>query len=541
MATLLPQPARSVRFDESENVFIEGDNLEVLKLLQSAYLGKIKMIYIDPPYNTGNDFIYPDNYAEALKVYLTYTGQADANGRAFGTNIETNGRFHSKWLNMMFPRLYLARDLLTDDGVIAISINDVELSNLLQVLDEIFGESNRQSIITWRRRHNQPNDATKMIATVAEYIVIYAKDSGILKSEGTFYGIPLSEARRTAYKNPDKDPRGAWDSKPWKAAIGQGGSNYTITSPSGAELTEDWLGSPETYRSLVEDNRIYWPKAGEGLPRKKFFLKERDESGQAAHNFWGHEEFGSNQEATLELKQLFDDSEVFDSPKPVRLVQTLLALGTHNDDMVLDFFAGSGTTAEAVLRLNQADGGNRRFILVQLPEPVEREGYKTIADITIERIKRAATKLSDVVSPAERRPAMGLRVFSLAESNVIAWNSTAPSDAMELAAQLNLNIAHLRNERSELDILFEILLKEGLKLSTPVSIQTIADASIYSVTDGAFIVYLGRTINLEIIDAIAALAPQRVFVLDEAFEQSDQLKANTVQAFKGKNITLKTL
>lgn len=340
--TLLPEMNESINWPTTENIFIEGENLEVLKVLQKSYYGKVKAICIDPPYNTGSDsFIYPDKFSETKEEYQRKIKDKDEEGfmmkeGLFRPNKKENGQFHSNWLSMMLPRLSLAKNLLCDDGVIFINIDDNELANLKILMDEIFGEENKEAIITWRRRHNQPNDKSKMISKVAEYILVYAKNSETLKRKNTFYGIPLSETRQDSYTNPDNDPLGPWDSKPWKAGSGQSGSKYSITTPTGKILDEEWMGAESTYKQLVSEGKIYFPSGGDGWPRKKIYLSERMEEGQCAHNFWGHQDFGSNQEGSAELTEIFSGKNVFDNPKPTRLLKALIKISTGKNDLILD-------------------------------------------------------------------------------------------------------------------------------------------------------------------------------------------------------------
>jgi adenine-specific DNA-methyltransferase len=471
--TLNPSREKSLRFDESTNLIIGGDNLTAMKILYRSYFGRVKFIYIDPPYNTGNDVIYQDDFSTARDEYLAQTGQSDQGGNLTSSKAETGGRLHSAWLSMMYPRLMLASTLLRSDGVIAVSISERELGNLILLMNEVFGEENREAIVAWRRRHNQPNDPTKMIATVAEFILFYAKNSNELKDKRAFFGLPLSPKRRAGYRNPDKDPRGLWDSKPWKAASGQGGSRYKITSPTGNVLDEMWLGSPETFDALTADGRIHWPKNGDGLPRKKFYLTERDESGQSAHNFWGHEDFGSNQEASAELAQIMGEENLFDNPKPVGLIKPMIALTCGKNDIAMDFFAGAGTTAQAVVELNAEDGGERRFILVQLPEPIEHRTYKTLFDVCVERVKRVC----------KNRDNVGFRVLEVAESNFEPWNP--PSGDLtpeEYDLRLALTMDGLRTGWTPAGVLTEIALKEGYGGAGSVEKVDLASNVLYRVT-----------------------------------------------------------
>ena len=347
----------------NDNLIIHGDNLKALKALLPTYAGKVKCIYIDPPYNTGNErWVYSDNVnSPMMQEWL---------GKVVDREDLTR---HDKWLCMMMPRLKLLRELLSDEGVICISIDDVEIANLVSLLDEIFGPDNKEEIICWRRRHNQPNDKSKAISKVAEFILVYAKNMEILKKKKAFHGLPLTGS----FSNPDNDPRGDWASKPWKAGTGQTGSPYKIKTPSGKVLDEEWLGDEETYKKYIKEGRIYFPRSGDGFPRKKYYKFEREEEGQCAHNFWGHEEFGSNQEASEEIKEI---GLYFDNPKPVKLIYSLLLIFSNKDSIILDSFAGSGTTAHAVLALNKEDGGNRKFVLVECEDYADK--------ITAERVRR---------------------------------------------------------------------------------------------------------------------------------------------------------
>ena len=380
----------------SENLYIIGDNLDALKHLLGSYAGKIKCIYIDPPYNTGSDgFVYPDNfYFDARKLSQMIGVEEDEAQRIINLKGKSS---HSAWMTFIYPRLILARELLSDDGVIFISIDDNEQANLKLMCDEIFGEENFEGHIHWRRRTNQPNDKTKLIGLVAEHIISYSKNSMYLKTIGVGK-IPLTGT----FSNPDNDYRGDWASKPWKTGSDQTGTKYTIITPTGVEYDEEWMGDRETYESLLKDNRIVFSRNGNGLPRKKYFKFEREEEGQCACNWFSSDTYGNNQEASDELDRIFGMKNIFTNPKPTTLLETIVSLGNlKKDDIVLDFFSGSGTIAHAVMKLNAEDGGNRKYILVQLPEaikkdkPAYKEGYRTIDEIGRERIRRAANKIQE--------------------------------------------------------------------------------------------------------------------------------------------------
>lgn len=544
LGTLRPCPEESVDFDATENLIIEGDNLEVLKLLQKSYLGKVKMIYIDPPYNTGNDFIYPDNYAESLQTYLEYTGQLDSEGRKFGTNTDSDGRFHSKWLNMIYPRLYLARNLLRDDGAIFITIDDTEETNLRKVCDEIFGEENFVANIAWQKKYAVSNNY-QGVASIRDCILVYSKTESFKNGL-----LPRDEDSRARYQNPDNDPRGPW--KPvdyWNVASPEERPNlvYPITNPTTGKAIRPekkaWKYSKEVHARHVEEGRIWWGGDGRNsVPALKLFLSEvRD--GLIPHNWWPHEDAGHTDEAKKELDKLFDGSAPFDTPKPVRLVTRMCQVGAaSNSDIVLDFFAGCGTTAHAVLNLNRQDGGNRKFILVQLPEATNRDDYATIADITKERVRRVIKKLREesagkLAFDDRQKQDLGFRLFKLDQSNFKHWDAGAPHDVAKLAQQLELHAKHVREGRTPGDLLYEVLLRSGFPLTTSVEALKLSGRTVYGVAGAALLICLERDLTLELIRSIAEKRPERVVCLDEGFAGNDQLKANAVQIFKNKGVT----
>jgi adenine-specific DNA-methyltransferase len=565
LGTLRPCLEESVNFDATENLIIEGDNLEVLKLLQKSYLGKVKMIYIDPPYNTGNDFIYPDNYAESLQTYLEYTGQVDAEGRKFSTNTEADGRFHSKWLNMMYPRLYLARNLLRDDGSIFISIDDNEVENLTKLSNEIFGEENFVARVTVQSNPRGRQSDT-FLATVHDYVLIYARDW----TSCQLSGMELSEEQRSEFK--ERDEVG----KPYRL-LGlrqRGSASRRIDRPDmffpiyvnprdlslSLDPIEDDCVAVVPRKSTGEDGRWMWGKAKVerdlGLlharlisSRGEFDIFVRDylerggeERRRKARTVW--DDRGLNtQNGTQEVKALLS-SDVMAYPKPLALLANIVSLSTDADDgdIVVDFFAGSGTTAHAVLDLNRQDGGNRKFILVQLPEPTEREDYPTIVDITKERVRRVIKKLNDEDAgkldlEGTDGQDQGFRVFKLAESNFNPWNADVAHETSALEEQLELHVEHIRPGRTPEDLLYEILLKSGFELTTPVEMLQLAETTVHSVAGGALLVCLEQALTLDLIRAIAERKPERVVCLDEGFSGNDQLKANAVQIFKNQGVT----
>ncbi|OGI42979.1 MAG: hypothetical protein A2150_03990 [Candidatus Muproteobacteria bacterium RBG_16_64_11] len=564
LGTLRPCPEESVNFDTSENLIIEGDNLEVLKLLQKSYLGKVKMIYIDPPYNTGNDFIYPDNYSESLQTYLEYTGQVDAEGRKFGTNTDADGRFHSKWLNMMYPRLYLARNLLRDDGIIFISIDDHEISNLRRACDEVFGEEGYKGTIVRTTGQTTGQDSGGLGASF-DYVVVYSNHPEIELS-----GLPLDDNDLERYQK--EDERGKYAL--WQ--LRKTGSNdrrtdrpnmfFAIKNPDREDVwplgptgyESRWRFDPKGYARLVADNFIVWKKRKKGdgeewWPYVKTYLEGRT---KRPSPLW--DDLEGSKKASIDLRALLGGN-VFSNPKPVGAVKRMLQVlpEPSTDCVVLDFFAGSGTTAHAVFDLNQQDGGNRKFILVQLPEPLDPidKDQKTgadfcdsigkprnIAEITKERVRRVIKNLNDEDAGkldlnGSQKQDRGFRVFKLAESNFKPWSADVPHDIAALAKQLELHVDHIRGGRIAADLLYEILLKSGFPITTPVETLMLAGKVVHSVAGGALFICLERELTLELIRAMAEKKPERVVCLDEGFAGNDQLKANAVQIFKTKGVT----
>ena len=548
LATLRPCPKESVNFDTTENLVIEGDNLEVLKLLQKPYLGKVKVIYIDPPYNTGNDFIYPDDYTESLQTYLEYTGQADAEGRKFGTNTDANGRFHSKWINMMYPRLYLARNLLREDGTIFISIDDGEIDNLRKLCNEVFGEENFIATVIWQK-YFSPKSTARQLSTDHDYVLLYARNGALWLPKL----LPRTEEADARYTNPDGDHRGPWTSAPLQARNYYSLGLYEVRSPTGKKHVPPkgtyWRVAENTFLEFDADRRIWWGEDGNNVPRVKRFLSEVKQ-GIVPRTLWVHEDAGHTQEAKQELVNSVDfefSDNVLDSVKPTRLIRRMLHIATtpESGDIVLDFFAGSGTTGHAVIEQNQSDGGNRRFILVQLPEPLPtpEKKLKTIADLCKKRIRHVGDKLADddagkLDLDGGTKPDRGFRVFKLDQSNFTTWDAGIKHDPDVLERQLEFHIEHIRDGRTDDDILYEILLKSWPSaLTVPVEKQTLAGKTVYSVAAGLFIICLERRLTLDLVRAIADLKPERVVCLDEGFAGNDQLKANAVQIFKTKGVT----
>ena len=532
--TLRPVRDESVNFDSTKNLFIEGDNLEALKLIQETYLGKIKMIYIDPPYNSGDDYIYDDDYAENTQEYLKISNQKDETGKRLITNPESNGRFHSDWLSMLYPRLKLAKNLLRSDGLIFISIGDEEVGNLRKICDEIFGEDNFEGHIHWRRRHNQPNDPTKMIGLVAEHILAYAKDKWFYKKAGVGK-IELSGS----FSNPDNDPRGDWASKPWKVGSDQSGSKYVITTPTGNVYEEEWMGDETTYKSLLADNRIIFPDKGKGAPRKKYFKFEREEEGQCATNWWNHETFGHNQEGNTVLTELMDGiKNTFSNPKPPKLIYNLLSIANcKENDIVLDFFLGSATTFHSAMEYSDP----LKLIGVQIPEELldtkkehrpaiefcKKNNLKTtIAEISKERIRRVGKKIK---LEGDENKDIGFRVLKIDSSNMEDVYYTP--DAVEQKDLISA-IDNIRPGRDNPeDLLFQVMLDWGVDLTLPISKKTIQGKTILFVDENALIACFDNDITEDLVKELAGFKPLRIVFKDNGFV-SDAVKINVEQIFK---------
>lgn len=525
--TFRPQVARSSNWDTTENIYIEGDNLETLKLLQESYLEGIKLIYIDPPYNTGNDFIYNDSFRTSSDEYERETGMKDEDGNRMVINPETSGRFHSTWCSMMFSRLLLSRNLLSRDGVIFISIDDNEVENLKMICNEVFGKQNFEGHIHWRRRHNQPNDKTKMIGIVAEHILVYAKDSAYLKQTGVGK-LDLT----AAFTNADNDPKGPWASKPWKTGSGQNGSRYKIVTPTGKVLDEEWMGDEATYKKYLEEGRMYFPKGGDGMPRKKYYQSEREDEGQCATNWWTHEQFGHNQGANDCMTELFGVKNVFSNPKPIELLRAIIKVANVKDgEVVLDFFSGSASTAHALMKLNSEGNGKRKFILVQVPERCARKteayklGYETICQIGQERIRRAAKKIKEETN-AEID--YGFRVFSVDSTNMNDVYYSPAEYSQNLIAMLASNI---KSDRTDLDLLFGCLLEWGLPLSLPYRSERMETCTVHNYNDGDLIACFDENIPDSVVREIAKMRPLRAVFRDSSFANSPS-KINVGEIFK---------
>ncbi|ELY2010598.1 site-specific DNA-methyltransferase [Flavobacterium psychrophilum] len=527
-ATLRPNKKDSKDWDTTNNIFIEGDNLEVLKLLQKSYANKIKMIYIDPPYNTGKDFVYKDNYADNLGNYLEITGQVDESGKKISTNTESDGRYHSNWLNMMYPRLRLARNLMTDDGVIFISIDDHEVNNLRKCCEEVFGEENFVIQIAWRKSDNQANIGN--IARVKEYILCFSKNKTFLD----FNKIPLTDKAKKEYSYKDEKGnfrRGILFDKT------RGRHFYDVTTKNGKTLNGPWMIKEAEFKQLDEKDGILWTSSGEEQPYSKIYLHES--TGQIPNDFWDTT-FGSNQEASLSLEKIFEQR-VFDFPKSTKLLGNICTIGSNKESFILDFFAGSGTTAHAVMQLNAEDNGTRKCISVQLPEPTDEKseafvaGYDTIAEITKERIRRAGEKIKNDFKDKEGidKLDVGFKAFKLDSSNIQAWDGNPDN----LEEQLDVFANNIKTDRTEEDILFEILLKYGLDLTVAIDEKTIAGQKVFSVGQGTLFICLSNAISPSVSEGIGTWKQElnpiicRVIFKDTGF-QSDKDKTNAMQILK---------
>ena len=519
--TLRPSPEESVDWENTENLYIEGDNLEVLKLLQESYLGKVKMIYIDPPYNTGNDFIYNDDFKVSNEEYAEESGEYDENGNRMFKNTDSNGRFHSDWCSMMYSRLLVAKNILREDGVIFISIDDNEVENLKKICDEVFSEGNFISQIAWRRTDNQPNIGN--IATVKEYILCYAK----VYKNIQLGRIELSEKARKEYRYSDEKGlfrRGILLHKT------RGRHYYDVTTKTGNILSGPWMKTEKDFKKLDEEGMIYWTSGGDEQPYSKIYLDES--KGQIPNDFWGIE-FGTNQRASLELEKIFGDR-LFDFSKSVLLLSNLLKIGVRKNDLIMDFFSGSAATAHAIMQLNAEDGGNRKFIMVQVPEETEEKseaykaGYKNICEICKERIRRAGNKIKSKNQLLTLDLDTGFRVLKVDSSNMKDVYYSPSEITQDFLSSLESNI---KEDRTDLDLLFGCLLEWGLPLSLPYKSIEIDGCVVHNYNEGDLIACFEENISENVMKEIAKLTPLRAVFRDSSFENSAE-KINTSEIFK---------
>ena len=530
---LRPVRENSIEFDITQNLFIEGDNLEALKLMQDAYLGAVKMIYIDPPYNTGNDFIYDDDFSETIDDFLARTEQVDDSGQKLVANTTANGRFHSDWLSMIYPRLKLGRNLLKDDGAIFISIDDNEYDNLRKVCDEVFGSDNFVATVIWQKVFSPKNTAS-YFSEDHDYIVIYAKD----KSSWRPTLLPRSDESVARYKNPDNDPRGPWLSGAIQARNFYSKGTYEVASPSGKTFSNPkgtyWRFSKERFDELNRDDRIWWGDNGDGVPRLKRFLSEVKD-GVVPQTLWKYEAVGHTQEAKEELIKYvdFENSEnILNSVKPSRLLMHAIRIGTNSSsqDIVMDFFAGSAPTAQAVLRLNAEDGGNRRFILVQIPEslPVPEVKVKTIADLARSRIANVSKELAGAAESKEDKNVLGFRVLKVDTSNMQdVYYRPDEVDQKDLLHAVD----NIKPDRSAEDLLFQVLVDWGVDLSLPIRREMVLGKSVFFVDDNALVACFDTGVTEELVKQLAGREPLRVVFRDNGFV-SDAVKINVEQVFR---------
>ena len=538
--TLRPCREESVDFDNTENLYIEGDNLDVLKLLQETYLNKVKMIYIDPPYNTGNDFVYEDNFAKSEKEHSENSGEYDDEGNRLYENKESFGKFHTNWLNMIYPRLKVAKDLLTDDGVVFISIDDHEVENLKKICNEIFGERNFIAQIIWERAY-APINLMRHFSPSHDFILCYSKNINILKCNGIHRSIEANNR----YMNPDNDPRGIW--KPSDISVGPRieEKTYSITTPSGRVVEPPagrcWSLSKKIFFERLQDNRIWFGPKGCSVPSIKRFLSELKKTGVTPMTIWKYKDVGHSQEATQNLAKLFNGKKIFDYPKPVKLIKRCLELYSNTDSIILDFFSGSATTAHAVMKLNAEDGGHRKFIMVQVPEKTDEKltGYKNICEIGKERICRAGKKIVEELKEKKKdnklfdkednyKLDIGFRVLKLDTTNMKDVYYDPSKYTSDLFSSLTDNI---KEDRTSEDLLFQVMLELGVPLSYKITETTVNQKRVLNVNNNYLIACFDDNITDETVTYIAKLRPQYVIFRDSSMA-SDSVATNFEQLFK---------
>ena len=530
--TLRPCIEESKDWDNTENLYIEGDNLEVLKLLQNSYFNKVKMIYIDPPYNTGNDFIYVDDFAQNIDEYEEAKGSFDEEGNRLFKNTDTNGRFHSDWCSMIYPRLVLARNLLADDGVIFISIDDNEQENLKKICDEVFGEKNFIAQVIWERAY-APVNLKKHFSENHDYIICYAKDI----DKAICNGLPRASEANDRYSNPDNDPRGIWKSDNLSVGPIVQSKIYEIITPGGRKVLPPegycWRLTKEKFKEYIEDNRIWFGKDGNNVPRIKRFLSEVKQS-VTPMTIWKYSEVGHSQDAKQNLKKLFDGKSFFDYPKSVELIKRCIQLYSNESSIILDFFSGSATTAHAVMQLNTEDGGKRKFIMVQLPEKTDEKseafkaGYKNICEIGKERIRRAGEKIKEEAGLNGQDLDIGFRVLKLDSSNMKDIYYSADEYDQGMLENMQSNT---KEDRTDLDLLFGCLVDWGLELDKPYTTKVINGHKVHIYNDGDLVACFEKDLDMKTIDEIAKLQALRVVFCDNSFIDS-ATKINVAEHFK---------
>lgn len=533
--TLRPCKEKSVNWNNTENLYIEGDNLEVLKLLQESYLGKIDVIYIDPPYNTGNDFIYNDDFKLSSEEYIEANNELDDDGNRLFKNTDSNGRFHSDWCSMIYSRLLLSRNLLSDTGVIFISIDDNEQENLKKICDEVFGEDNFLAQIIWERAY-APINLKKHFSRSHDFILCYAKNEILAINNG----IKRSEEADNRYSNPDNDSRGDWKADNFSVGPAVESNIYPITTPSGRIVEppagRSWLVSEKVFLEKLKDNRIWFGTDGNSVPSMKRFLNELKKVGITPMTIWKYKEVGHSQDASKALKELFDDRKIFDYPKPVNLIKRCIELYSKKDSVILDFFSGSATTAHAVMQLNAEDGGHRKYIMVQLAEKTDensdsyKNGFKNICEIGQERIRKASKKiLEDYKGNIDTENLdTGFRVFKLDDSNMTNVFYSVDDYSQGLLSNLESNI---KSDRNDLDLLFGCLLEWGLPLSLPYNSEKIEGCTVHNYNNGDLVACFNENIPDSVIKYIAKKQPLRAVFRDSSFANSPS-KINVGEIFK---------
>ena len=527
--TLRPLKEKSVNFDNTQNIYIEGDNLEVLKILQESYLNKIKCIYIDPPYNTGNDFIYNDKFKKDIDEELLESGQVDEEGNRMVTNNQSNGRFHSDWLSMMYPRLKLARNLLTDDGVIVISISDMEIDNLKKICNEIFGENNYCGDIIWNSTKSVTN--TALISVSHTYNLVYFKNIQYFIENRLEFRIPEDGE---GFKNPDNDPRGPWKADPFQVGGWRPNQQYEIKNPNTGVIYKpnegcSWKNDYSKFEELMKDNRIVFGKNGDSAPQRKRFMSEALGRGKVVKTIWDDVETTTN--GTMLLKKLFNNVSLFDNPKPLGFMKRILQLCTNKDSIILDFFSGSATTAHAVLDLNSINNEKRKYILVQLPEKCDeksiayKNGYKTICEIGEERIRRAGAKIKEETNADID---YGFRVYKVDSTNMKDVYYTA--NDLEQGDLLKLE-SNIKEERTTDDLLTQVILDLGLSLDLNIEEKMIGKNKVYYVAGNSLVACFDDKIDIDIVDKICECEPYKVVFKDSAFK-TDNDKINLEERFK---------
>lgn len=533
--TLRPCKEKSVNWNNTENLYIEGDNLEVLKLLQESYLGKVDVIYIDPPYNTGNDFIYNDDFKLSSEEYLEATNELDEDGNRLFKNTDSNGRFHSDWCSMIYSRLLLSRNLLSDNGVIFISIDDNEQENLKKICDEVFGENNFLAQIIWERAY-APINLKKHFSRSHDFILCYAKNETLAINNG----IKRSEEADNRYSNPDNDSRGDWKADNFSVGPAVESNIYPITTPSGRIVEppagRSWLVSEKVFLEKVKDNRIWFGTDGNSVPSMKRFLNELKKIGITPMTIWKYKEVGHSQDASKALKELFDDRKIFDYPKPVNLIKRCIELYSKKDSVILDFFSGSATTAHAVMQLNAEDGGHRKYIMVQLAEKTDensdsyKSGFKNICEIGEERIIRASKKIIEARNGNIdiNNFDTGFRVLKLDDSNMTDVFYSVDDYSQDLLSNLESNI---KSDRNDLDLLFGCLIEWGLPLSLPYNSEVIEGCTVHNYNNGDLVACFDKNISDSVIKYIAKHKPLRAVFRDSSFANSPS-KINVGEIFK---------